>query len=77
VVLGQGDHDGGMFFIYFNDVIIPSHAPIFWLAVFLDSRLKYESLKPLIKFLEFLVQKSRQKYSKYFRNVPRAFRGFP
>jgi len=72
-----GHHDGGMFFGYFNDVIIRSHAPIFWLVVFLDSRLHYESLEPVIKFLAFPVQKLGQKYSKYVRNVPRAFRGFP
>jgi len=65
-----------MFFGYFNDVIIRSHAPIFWLAVFLDSRLKCGSLEPLIKFLAFLVQKFGQKYSKYVRNVPRAFSEF-
>jgi len=45
-------------------------ATIIWLAVFLDSRLKYASLEPLIKFIEFLVQNVCQKYSKYVRNVP-------
>jgi len=30
-----------------------------------------------MKFLAFMVQKLSQKYSKYVRNVPRAFRGFP
>jgi len=49
------DHDRGMFFDYFYDVIIRSHAPIFWLEVFLDSTQKYESLEPLIEFLAFLV----------------------
>jgi len=51
------DHDRGMFFGYFYDVIIQSNAPIFWLEVFLDFRLEYESLEPLIKFLAFLLQK--------------------
>ena len=69
-VLGQWDHDGGMFLGYLCDFIIRSHAPIFWLAVFLDSMLKYVSLEPLIKFLAFLVQKLCQKYSENVRNVP-------
>jgi len=30
--LRPGDHDRGMFFGYFYDVIIRSHAPIFWLG---------------------------------------------
>jgi len=34
-------------------------------------------LEPLIKFLAFLVQKLCQKYSKYARNSPSTFRGFP
>jgi len=33
-VLGQWDHDRGMFFGQLYDVIIRFHAPIFWLAVF-------------------------------------------
>jgi len=52
---------------YFDDVIIRSNGPLLWLKVFLDSRLKYESLEPLIEFLAFLVQKLFQKNSKYFR----------
>jgi len=35
---------------------------------FLDSRIEYKSLEPLIDFLAFLVQKQRQKNSKYSRN---------
>jgi len=46
----------------------PINAPILWLAVFMDSRLKYAFYEPLIKFLAFLVQKLCQKYSKYVRN---------
>jgi len=34
--------------------------PIFWLAVFLDSRAEYTFLEPLIEFLVFLVQKLGQ-----------------
>jgi len=33
-VLGQWDHDRGMFFGELYDVIIQSHMPIFWLEVF-------------------------------------------
>jgi len=46
-----------MFFGQLYDIIIQSHAPIFWLAVFLDSRREYTFLEPLIEFLAFLVQK--------------------
>jgi len=60
-VLRQWDHDRGMFFGYLYDVIIRCHEPIFWLAVFLDSRLEYACLEPLIEFLAFLVQKLGQK----------------
>ena len=67
-VWGQWAHDGDLFFGYLYDVIIRSHAPILWLAVFLDSRLKYAFLEPLIKFLAFVVQKLCQKYSKHVRN---------
>jgi len=59
--LGQWDHDRGMFFGSLYDVVIRSHAPIFWLAVFLDSRAEYAFLQPLIYFLAFLVQKLGQK----------------
>jgi len=45
--------------------------------VFLDSRLKYESLEPFIKFVAFLVQKLCQKNSKYFRNSLRHLGDFP
>jgi len=48
-----------------------------WLAVFLDSRLKHTFLKPLIKFLAFLVQKLCQKYSKYVRNSQGPSEDFP
>jgi len=50
-----------MFFGQFYDVIILSHAPIFWLALFLDSRPEYAFLEHLIEFLAFLVQKLGQK----------------
>jgi len=60
-VLGQWDHDKGMFFGELYDVIIRSHAPIFWLAVLLDSRQEYAFLEPLVEFLAFLVQKLGQK----------------
>jgi len=50
---------------------------ILWLAVFLDSRLKYVILEPLIKFLMFLVQKLGQKYSKYVRNSQGPSGDFP
>jgi len=60
-VLGQYDHDRGMFFGELYDVSIHSHAPIFWLAGFLDSRAEYMFLESLIEFLAFLVQKLGQK----------------
>jgi len=60
-VLGQWDHDRGMFFGYLYDVIIRSHAPIFWFAVFFYSMEENASLEPLIEFLAFLVQKLGQK----------------
>jgi len=50
-----------MFFGELYDVIIQSHAPIFWLAVFLDSSAEYPFLEPLIEFLAFLVQMLGQK----------------
>jgi len=53
--LDQWDHDRDMFFGELYNVIIRSHAPIFWLAVFLDSRRKYAFLEPLIEFLAFLI----------------------
>ena len=53
------------------------HAPVLWLAVFLDSWLKYAFLEPFIEFLAFLVQKLCQKYSKHVRNFPMTSRGFP
>jgi len=59
--MGQWDHDRGMFFGELYDVIIRFHAPIFWLAVFLDSMWEYRFLEPLIEFLAFLVQKLGQK----------------
>jgi len=43
-ILGEWDHDRGMFLGELCDVIIRSHAPIFWLAVFLDSRREYACL---------------------------------
>ena len=46
-------------------IIIRSHAPIFWLAVFLDSRREDAFLEPLIEFLAFLVQKLGQKTANY------------
>jgi len=52
-----------MFFGELYDVIIRSHAPIFWLAVFLESRPEYAFLEPLIEFLAFLVLKLGQKNS--------------
>ena len=60
-VLGPWDHDWGMFFGYFYDVFMRSYPPIFWLEIFLDSRLEYESLEPLVEFLAFLLQKLCQK----------------
>jgi len=60
-VLGQWDHDRDMFFGELYDVIIRSHAPIFRLAVFFDSRAEYAFLEPLIKLLAFVVQKLGQK----------------
>jgi len=60
-VSGQWDHDRGMFFAELYDVIIRSHAPIFWLAVFLDSGREYVFLMSLIEFLPFLVLKLGQK----------------
>jgi len=68
MVFVQWAHDGECFLVELYDVIIRSHVPILWLAVFLDSRLKYTFLEPLIKFVAFLVQKLCQKYSKYVRN---------
>jgi len=60
--LGQWDDDRGMFFGELYDVIMRSHAPIFWLAAFLDSRREYAFLEPLIEWaLAFLVQKLGQK----------------
>jgi len=50
-----------MFFGELYDVIDRSHAPIFWLAVVLDSRREYAFVEPLIEFLAFLVQKLGQK----------------
>jgi len=50
-----------MFCDYFDDVFTRSNEPILWLKVFLDSRLEYESLEPLIDFLAFLIQKLCQK----------------
>jgi len=52
-----------MFFAELYDVIIRSHAPIFWLAVFLDSGREYVFLMSLIEFLPFLVLKLGQKNS--------------
>ena len=47
----------GVCFVVIDYVII-RYEPILWLKVFfLDSRLKYESIEPLIEFLAFLVQK--------------------
>jgi len=60
--MGWWDQDWGMFCGYFDDVIW-SNKPILWLKVFLDSRLEYESLEPLIEFLAFMIQKLRQKNS--------------
>jgi len=74
---GQWVHDGGLFFGYLFDVIIRSHGPILWLAVFLDSKLKYVFSEPLIKFLVFLVQKLCQKYSNYVRNSQGPSEDFP
>jgi len=54
-----------MFFGELYDVIIRSHAPIFWLAVFLDSKAEYAFSEPLIEFLAFLVQKLGQKTSNW------------
>jgi len=51
----------GACFLVNYDVIIRSHAPIFWLAVFLDSRAEYAFLEPLIEFLAFLFLKLGQK----------------
>jgi len=76
-VWGQWARDGVLFLGYLYDVIIRSHGPILWLAVFLDAILKYAFLEPLIKFLAFLVQTLCQKYSKHVRNSPMASRGFP
>jgi len=61
-VLGHWDHDRGMFFGQFYDVIIRSNAPIFWLTIFLVSKREYALLEPLLEFLAFLVQKLRQKF---------------
>jgi len=41
---------------------------------FVDSRLKYAFLEPLVKFLAFLV---RPKIFQICQEFPRAFRGFP
>jgi len=65
VVLCQWDHDRGMVFGELHNVIIRSHTPIFWLAVFLDSRREDAFLEPLIEFLAFLVQKLGQKTANY------------
>ena len=54
-----------------------SNEPILWLKAFLDSRLEYESLVPLIEFPAFLVQKLCQKKSKYFRNFLADLGDFP
>ena len=61
--MGQWDHDRGMFFSKLYHVIIRSHAPMFWLAVFFDSRAEYAFLEILIEFPAFLVQKLGQKNS--------------
>jgi len=37
------------------------HAPVFWIAVFLDSSAEYAFSERLIEFLAFLVQKLGQK----------------
>ena len=73
----QCDHDGGMFFGYLYDVIIRSHAPIFWLAVFLDSRAEYAFLELLIEFLAFLVQTLGQKTANCQEVFLNTFEGFP
>jgi len=52
-----------MFFSKLYHVIIRSHAPMFWLAVFFDSRAEYAFLENLIEFPAFLVQKLGQKNS--------------
>jgi len=39
--------------------------PIFWLAVFLDTRREYAFLEPLIEFLAFLIQKLDQKIANW------------
>jgi len=46
--------------LHLDDVIKPGRRqiePILWLKVYLDSRLKYESLECLIDFVAFLVEK--------------------
>jgi len=50
----------GACFLVLYDVIIRSHALMFWLAVFFHSRREYAFLEPLSEFLQFLVQKLGQ-----------------
>jgi len=66
-----------MFFGKSYDVIIRSHAPIFWLAVFLDSRAQYAFLKPLIEFLAFLVLKLGQITANWYKAFLNTFGDFP
>jgi len=43
---------------------------IWWLKVFLDSRLQYESLEGLMDFLKFLVQKLWPNFRILIREIP-------
>jgi len=51
--------------------------PILWLKVVLDSRLQYGSLKGLMDFLAFLVQKLWQSKQKIIWGIPTNFLGNP
>jgi len=68
-VLGPGITIGVRFLVNFMTSLYDLTRQYFGSKFILDSRLEYESLESLIKFLAFLVQKLCQKYCKYFRNV--------
>jgi len=55
----------------------PNNEPKLWLKVWLDSRLEYESLEPLMDFLAFLVLKLWPEDPNLMRYMLSNLRGFP
>ena len=56
---------------------LTDNEPKLWLKLWLDSRLEYESLEPLMDFLAFLVPKLWPEDPNLLRNMLSNLRGFP